>query len=221
MNQHKKTFKALVGSLFPVQLAEMTYPTDPNGKNTVYIEPMDNVREPNVIFQEIEKDYMELDGVFTLFPSQERQHGHRVLNVAIEIKTNLKDLKKDHKMVYYLGTTDLFFLVVPYGLIPDAIRKIRSFGERIPYFGLVEATSGEIVIMPAMQDAIKDKDRESRVLAKIYLTKRRVERPEACYLVRSLELGTHRRPEFVSLAGMNVNRDYFKVVSNALPEDPL
>ena len=124
-------------------------------------------------------------------------------------------------MVYYLGTTDLFFLVVPYGLIPDAIRKIRSFGERIPYFGLVEATSGEIVIMPAMQDAIKDKDRESRVLAKIYLTKRRVERPEACYLVRSLELGTHRRPEFVSLAGMNVNRDYFKVVSNALPEDPL
>ncbi len=220
MNEHKKVFKTVAAGQFPAQLAETLYPTD-GESNTVYDEFMDLVREKNYDHPELEKEYFEHDGILSLFPQRGRERGFRNIHVSFEIKTHYDDLAKDSKMDQYLASTDFFFIVVPSDLLTAAVRKIRTFGARMPYVGLVDATTGNIVVMPAMQEGLKDQARQDRILSKIYQTKRRVDRPEACYQLRSIELGTNKRPEFVPLAGMNVNKEYLKLVGRALPQDPL
>ena len=208
---HKTTFRRLILSTFPHQLAEQIY--SPEMDNTVYYEAMDKVREENRNNPECGKSSYEHDVILSFFPERARELGYRNMHISIEIKTTASDLYCDRKMQQYLGATDFFFLSVPHELIRDGIKKIRQFQSNIPFVGLIDATNGKIVVMPSPQDGRKDKDRQDRLLACIYSTKKRSDKPEAAYLLHATEIGVSPPLTFVSMGGMQVNKEYSSIVA--------
>ena len=71
------------------------------------------------------------------------------LTVGVEVKTSREDLLFGEKLHYEIGVADYLFLAVPRSLIPEARYVIEDQRpEDVPKIGLLDLTSGDIVIVP-------------------------------------------------------------------------
>lgn len=202
---HDDIFNMLVLGDFPRNYARATYELV-GQQNTIYFEAMDRVRESNTDVA-IDKDYFEHDAIISFFPERARETSYYISNVAIEIKTNLRNLQEDEKMPQYIGPADAFFLAVPSPLLKHAIKKILSFKPQANRIGLIEALSGDIVIMPQQKEDWIDIERRDRLLGHIYMMKKRVETPKPEHKIMATRLGLDR-PRFVQHKGLQVNSNY-------------
>ncbi len=208
---HDDIFNMLVLGDFPRNYARATY--DLVGQqNTIYFEAMDRVRESNTD-KDIEKDYFEHDAIISFFPERARETSYHISNVAIEIKTNKGNLQEDEKMTQYIGPADAFFLAVPSPLLKHAIRKILCYKSLANRIGVIEALSGDIVIMPQRNDRWVDIERRDRILGHIYMMKKRVETPKPEHKIMATRLGLDR-PRFVDYKGLQVNNNYLDYVQS-------
>lgn len=208
---HDDIFNMLVLGDFPRNYARATYELV-GQQNTIYFEAMDRVRESNTD-KGIEKDYFEHDAFISFFPERARDSSCQISNVAIEIKTNKGNLQDDEKMTQYIGPADAFFLAVPSHLLAHAIWKILSFRSQTNRIGLIEALSGDIVIMPRRDEEWIDIERRDRILGHIYMMKKRVETPKPEHKIMATRLGLDR-PRFVDYKGLQVNNNYLDYVQS-------
>ncbi len=175
MNKEElKVFKSLVEGMAPSIIAENIFPKqlidDP-----FCFEAMNHVREQNISHPENNNTVFEHDAVFCFYRwrSYMPDYPFEQTTLSIEIKTTLGDLVKDKKVNQYLGATPWMAFAVPEELIPAAICKIQEDPLTMPFKGLVNATTGEIVIMPTAQ---KDYVRErcTRLHGQMHASKKRM-----------------------------------------------
>ena len=206
-------FNMIVLGDFPRNYARANYSLV-GQQNTIYFQAMDRVREPNVDTS-IGKQYFEHDAIISFFPERARETSCQISNVSVEIKVKIEDLLGDHKMLQYIGPTDAFFIAVPPNLLRDAVLKIKSFKSMSSSVGLIEALSGDIVIMPQQNKAWVNIERRDRLLSHLYLMKKRVETPKPEHKIMAIRLGLDR-PRFIAYKGLQINRSYIDYVKKII-----
>lgn len=80
-------------------------------------------------------DHYRLDAVLYIRPGTWGLNQFKNFSVGIEIKENVEDLRRDEKIMKYLGWTDFFLIMVPSALTEEALRKIKQLGD--PHIGLL------------------------------------------------------------------------------------
>ncbi|MBQ3812341.1 MAG: hypothetical protein II841_02110 [Bacteroidales bacterium] len=183
---HAKVFKQIVLGQFPQQFVNRVYSRE-SKSNRIYLEAMDQVREYVIPTKSNPRACFWHDGILMFFPDQKRED-YRIITVSIEIKTNLENLKSDEKIDQYLGATNYFFLAVPHHLVEAAQKKILSPFEKRPYKGVIDATSGKIIVMPKCQEL--DRERHIRLSSSMFLTKRRIDEPRPEYQIHQLTVSS-------------------------------
>ena len=115
-------------------------------------------------YQPLEKPSGNLSGKMRLDVFYLILVGNEDKTVAVEVKATRDDLLFGEKLQYELGVADYLFLAVPRSLIPDARYVIEDQKkESIHQIGLIDLSSGEIVVFP-------EKTRILRNMTKLYRT---------------------------------------------------
>ena len=127
--------------------------------------------------------------------------------ISVEIKTTVDDIWKS-SIDKYLGATRLFFIAAPKSLLRHLVQRYRSH-PRKEVIGIINADSGQVVVLPKYQDF--QKDRCDRLLARCYTSEHRF--PFCCGDVEPY--GIHRimetdapAPTWVDRDGLRVNEAY-------------
>lgn len=228
LSSHKKLFKKLVLGDFPHQFASQIYPFEQN-RNIINYEAMDEITDPGAGFNQTDiKTKCRHDAILSFFPEKGRTQ--RPLDkppgeswsthVSIEFKFSLEDLTKNgYKMVQYLGATDYFFLGVPKPLLPEAIKLLQEspLKEHIEQIGLINLSSGQIVLMPTRQKE-KDKMRQAIICQRIYEQHKRYCAPSAIYTVHATTTEPKDAPRIQKIGPFAVNKRYGTMVQSHLFE---
>ena len=225
---HKKLFHELVLGDFPHQFASQIYPFEEN-RNIINYEAMDEITDPGEGFKPDDlKIKCRHDAILSFFPEYGRKE--RPLDkafgeswfthVSVEFKCGRGDLMKNgHKMAQYLGATDYFFLGVPKNLLPDAIKLLQEtpLKEHIEQIGLIDLSSGQIVLMPVRQKE-KDKMRQALICQRIYEQHKRYCNPDAVYMVRATLTEPKDALQLQEIGPFAVNKRYCSLVRSNLFE---
>lgn len=189
IKEHTQVFKQLVLGTFPLDFVNEVYSRE-DKSNRIYLEAMDQVREYVTPTETNTRVCFWHDGILVFFPDQKRED-YRIVTVSIEIKTNIYDLERDTKIDQYLGATNYFFIAVPHSLVDAAKRKILNPTETRPFKGVIDATSGKIIVMPECQAL--SKERHIRLSSSMFLTKRRIDEPRPERQIRELTISPRRK----------------------------
>lgn len=215
MNKNEKTvFKILVEGMTPSIFAERIFPKQLIDEPYCF-EAMDHVREQNIAHPENSKVAFEHDAVFCFarWRSYKPNYPYEQTTLSIEIKTTLGDLLEDDKVNQYLGATPWMAFAVPEELIPAAICKIREDPLTMPFKGLINATTGEIVIMPKEQKNYV-RERCTRLHGQMHASKKRMPwyDTEGLYQIHYIQTNPIPKPVWKRIDGIRVNGDYANVV---------
>ena len=109
------------------------------------------------------QEHYRFDAVFFIQPGYRALNQKQCFTVGIELKSTRADLMGDHKMVKYLGWTDLFFIGVPADLTGDAIEKADEvsqefFGNK-SMVGVFDIENGFIYKMPIRKQDVSVENR--------------------------------------------------------------
>ena len=109
------------------------------------------------------QEHYRFDAVFFIQPGYRALNQKQCFTVGIELKSTKADLMGDHKMVKYLGWTDLFFIGVPADLTGDAIEKADEvsqefFGNK-SMVGVFDIENGFIYKMPIRKQDVSVENR--------------------------------------------------------------
>ena len=215
----KEIFVKLVMEEFPKNFIKNTYPANP--RQSVYTVAMDEVCEPNREFGKEgsvspEKSYFRHDVILSFLPGGKERKKNSVFDyhyrqVSIETKRNISDLRKDVKILQYLGAVHFCFLAVPEKILQNGVDKIRSFKDSKNLVGLINTDIGDIVIMPDSQEEIQVRERQDRLLANIRSNPKWYDEPEEVYLPHKYYTG--QAPDsFVKSDGLLLNIKYKKLL---------
>ena len=221
-DNHFKSFNQLVLGKFPHQLASLIYPHEKD-HDIITFEAMDELCEPGP--DEV-KTFVRHDAMLSFIPEKgrterplEKETGQSwVTHVSVEFKVNKRDLVKNGgKMVQYLGATDYFYLAVPKRLLEEAVQLIQRqpFLASLDHIGLIELSSGDIVIHPKPQRE-KSGFRQAILCQRAYEQGKRVCKPEPVYLVHTTKTVAADRPKFCEIGPFAVNKDYLSIVRRNL-----
>jgi len=210
----KTIFRCLTLGFFPSVLAEQVQRKqcidDP-----YCFEAMDHVRELNLSHPEIPKETFEHDVVLCLYRrrSYRPDYQYEHTTVSIEIKTHLDDLIGDRKIDQYIGATSWLFIAVPETLITAAVAKIRENPSTMKYKGLINAETGEIVIMPQEQRDFS-RERCTRLHGQMHASKKRMPwyDVEGLYQLHNNSINPIPKPTWKRIDGMKVNDSYVELV---------
>ena len=218
--KHFQGLIQLVLGKFPQQFASLIYPYE-KGHDVITYEAMDGLIEPGPDEGSVRHDVM-----FTFIPENGRtgllphkEPGQScATHVSVRLEADRRDLAGNGGgLDRYLGATDYFFLAVPKRLLEDAIRLIQRqpFLERLDHIGLIEISSGDIVIHPKPQ---RDKSglRQAILCQRAYEQGKRVCKPDPVYLVHTTKADPSERPRFCETGPFAVNKDYLDIVRRNL-----
>ncbi len=214
MDEQKIIFEKLSFGPFPANLANILFLPRKEKGDVFYVSANYKVKEPNYTRPDEHLDSFEHDVIMVLAHCGERldkgKLRSKIVNrffVSIEIKTTFDDIW-DSSIDKYLGATRLFFIAAPRSLLRPIIQRYHGH-PRKEIIGLVDADTGEVVVLPQLQAF--QKDRCDRLLARCYTSLHRY--PFCC---GDVELyGNHRimengapAPEWVDRDGIRVNAAY-------------
>lgn len=219
MDKQKKIFEKLIFGHFPANLAAILFSRKEKG-DVLYASANYKVQEPNYTRPDDDLDWFEHDVIMVVVNCGERTYKgktrRKVVNkyfISIEIKTSYNDIWES-SIDKYLGATRLFFIAAPRRLLLDTIMKYRGHPKK-ELIGMIDADSGEVVVLPQYQDF--QKDRCDRLLAHCYTSEHRY--PFCCGDVEPY--GVHRimendasAPEWVDHDGIRVNTAYLDLFHN-------
>lgn len=216
--KEKEIFKVLVKGAFPQNLAIQVMPEQQFG-DMLCTQAMDLVREDNVSRAPEDKMYFEHDALFyqsVWRPEEKKDFLFVHVTTAVEIKASAADLLKDPKIDQYLGATQYFFIAVPEEILEEAVVKIREAPETMPYKGIVNVDTGEIVVMPQRQSLVS-RDRLLRLLGAMFMSKKRHPGHDTEGLYQQLPIGisTMPKPRWEIIDDMKVNVQYRETVLSA------
>lgn len=212
MDRQKKIFEKLSFGSFPANLANILFTPRKKEGDVFYVSANYKVKEPNYTLPDEHLDSFEHDVIMVLAHCGERPDKgklrSKIVNrffISIEIKTSFDDIW-DSTIDKYLGATRLFFIAAPKNLLHPIIQKYRRHPQK-EIIGLIDADSGEVVVLPKPQAF--QKDRCDRLLARCYTSVHRY--PSCC---SDAELyGNHRVMENDSPAPEWLERD--RIIVNA------
>ena len=214
MDKQKRIFEKLNFGPFLSNLATILFSARKEKGDVFYACANYKVQEPNYTRPDDHLDRFEHDVIMTVAHCGERTYNEKTrckvvsrYILSIEIKTSLDDILKS-SIDKYLGATRLFFIAVPRRLLRPLVQKYRRH-PRKEVIGMVDADSGEVVVLPQCQDF--QKDRCDRLLARCYTSEHRF--PFCCGDVEPYEI--HRimendapAPEWEDRDGLRVNTKY-------------
>lgn len=109
------------------------------------------------------QDHYRFDAVLFILPGYRALNQKQCFTVGIELKNTKADLKGDHKMVKYLGWTDLFFIGVPADITEDAIEKADEVSQEVfgnkSMVGVFDIENGFIYKMPIRKQDVSLENR--------------------------------------------------------------
>lgn len=214
MDKQKKIFERLSYGPFLANLAAILFSPRKEKGDVFYGSANYKVQEPNRTRPDDHLDHFEHDVIMVLAHCGERTFEGRtrrkIVNkvvVSVEIKTSFDDIWKS-SIDKYLGATRLFFIAAPRRLLRTVLDRYRGH-PRKEVIGIIDSDSGEVVVLPQVQDF--QKDRCDRLLARCYTSEHRY--PFCCW-DRDL-YGIHRvmenetpGPQWVDRNGLRVNTNY-------------
>lgn len=219
MDEQKIIFERLVFGPFPANLATILFLPKKMKGDVFYASANYKAQEPNHTRPDDRRKHFEHDIIMTVVHCGERinkgKPRRKIVNkyiVSIEIKTRVDDIWNS-SIDKYLGATRLFFIAAPGSLLRHVILKYRQH-PRKEVIGLIDADSGQVVVLPQFQDF--QKDRCDRLLARCYTSEHRY--PFCCedvepYSIRRIAENDNPTPEWVDCGGLRVNAayvDYFR-----------
>ena len=214
MDKQKKIFERLSYGPFLANLAAILFSPRKEKGDVYYGSANYKVQEPNYSRPDEHLTHFEHDVIVVLTHCGERTFEGRtrrkIVNkvvVSVEIKTSFDDIWKS-SVDKYLGATRLFFIAAPRRLLRTVLDRYRGH-PRKEVIGIIDSDSGEVVVLPQVQDS--QKDRCDRLLARCYTSEHRY--PFCCW-DRDL-YGIHRvmenetpGPQWVDRNGLRVNTNY-------------
>jgi len=109
------------------------------------------------------QEHYRFDAVFFIQPGYRALNQKQCFTVGIELKNTKADLMGDHKMVKYLGWTDLFFIGVPADITEDAIKKADEVSQEVfgnkSMVGVFDVENGFIYKMPIRKQDVSLENR--------------------------------------------------------------
>ena len=193
MDKQKKIFEKLNFGPFLTNIAAILFSRKEKG-DVLYASANYKVQEPNYTRPDDHLDWFEHDVIMVVVNCGERTYDGKTRRkvvskyiISIEIKTSYNDIWES-SIDKYLGATRLFFIAAPRRLLRDLVEKYRRHPKK-EVIGMIDADSGEIVVLPQYQDF--QKDRCDRLLARCYTSEHRY--PFCCGDVEPY--GVHRIPE--------------------------
>lgn len=109
------------------------------------------------------QDHYRFDAVLFILPGYRALNQKQCFTVGIELKNTKADLMGDHKMVKYLGWTDLFFIGVPADITEDAIEKADEVSQEVfgnkSMVGVFDIENGFIYKMPIRKQDVSLENR--------------------------------------------------------------
>ncbi len=109
------------------------------------------------------QDHYRFDAVLFILPGYRALNQKQCFTVGIELKNTKADLMGDHKMVKYLGWTDLFFIGVPADITEDAIKKADEVSQEVfgnkSMVGVFDVENGFIYKMPIRKQDVSLENR--------------------------------------------------------------
>ena len=213
MNQHKEAFKQIMRGQFPIRMAQVIYGQG-DGKRSVFIQGFDNIRERHPPFSARADSWIENDAVICFSPNRDtfcKEEGAYIhsTSVAIEIKTNFKDLVSDKKMEEYAGANEYTFLAVPKTLLLPAVMRLDRDEAYKPFIGLLNYETGDIVILPTV-DKDFDRTRNAKLMSSCFLTYKRMPGADTVYQIRETLLLQGELLQFEEVEGRWINADYIR-----------
>lgn len=216
MDKQKKIFERLCHGPLLANLATILFSPRKEKGDVFYASGNYKVQEPNHT-PDYNLDHFEHDVILVMVHCGERTYEGRtrrkIVNkfiVSIEIKTSLRDIINS-SIDKYLGATRLFFIAAPKHLLPAIIEKYRKH-PRKEIIGLIDADSGEVVVLPQLQEF--QKERCDRLLARCYTSEHRY---PFCSWDTDL-YGIHRvmenetsDPEWIEFNGIRINAGYLSL----------
>jgi hypothetical protein len=101
-------------------------------------------------------DHYRFDAVLMVKPGMRSVNQHQYFTVGIELKGTKEDLKRDNKIVKYLGWTDFMFLGGPEHLQKDLLAKVEELDKQYPEhagkIGVMSTDTGIVNKLPKRQD---------------------------------------------------------------------
>lgn len=109
------------------------------------------------------QDHYRFDAVLFILPGYRALNQKQCFTVGIELKNTKADLMGDHKMVKYLGWTDLFFIGVPADITEDAIKKADEVSQEVfgnkSMVGVFDVENGFIYKIPIRKQDVSLENR--------------------------------------------------------------
>ena len=214
MDKQKKIFERLSYGPFLANLAAILFSPRKEKGDVFYGSANYKVQEPNRTRPDDHLDHFEHDVSRVLVHCGERTFEGRtrrkIVNkvvVSVEIKTSFDDIWKS-SIDKYLGATRLFFIAAPRRLLRTVIDRYRGH-PRKEVIGIIDSDSGEVVVLPQVQDS--QKDRCDRLLARCYTSEHRY--PFCCwdrdlYSIHRVMENETPGPQWVDRNGLRVNTNY-------------
>jgi hypothetical protein len=210
MDNQKRIFERLTFGPFLANLATILFSPWKEKGDVYYASASYKVQEPNYTRPDDHRKYFEHDVIMTVVHCGERidkgKPRRKIVSkffMSIEIKTSADDIWNS-SIDKYLGATRLFFIAAPRPLLRQLVLKYNSH-PRKEVIGVVDADSGQIVILPQYQDS--PRDRCDRLLARCYTSEHRYP-----FCSRDVEpYGVHRIMENDAPAPVWVDRDGLRV----------
>ena len=200
MDRQKQIFEKLGFGPFLANLTTILFLPRKEKGDVFYASANYKVQEPNYTRPDDHRNYFEHDVIMTVVHCGERIDKGRTRRkivskfvVSIEIKTSVDDIWKS--------------------LLRQLVQRYRSH-PRKEVIGLVDADTGQVVVLPQYQDF--QKDRCDRLLARCYTSEHRY--PFCCGDVEPY--GIHRvmendspAPEWTDCGGLRVNTAYLNLLT--------
>ncbi len=213
----KMIFKQLVLGDFPQRFINNIY--SGSLEQDIYVVAMDEMREPNKNYNLTKNNNGKIktcfchDAIMSFIPGRSMYECHnRNHHISIEIKREKRDIIRDDKIQQYLGAVDYCFIAVPEGLLWEGVNKIRSFSKtgNDKYIGLINASNGDIVIMPQIQKEIQIEERRNALLARMHAQSKWLDNPAEVYCPHKHVTGG-KPDSFIERGGVSINVKYKKL----------
>ena len=214
MDKQKLIFEKLNFGPFLSNLASILFFPGKEKGDVFYASANYKTQEPNYTRPDDSRNHFEHDVIMTVVHCGERVYNgkpHRkIVNrfvLSIEIKTSTDDIWRS-SIDAYLGATRLFFIAAPKALLRQIVLKYRSH-PRKEVIGIIDADSGQVVILPQYQEF--QKDRCDRLLARCYTS---VHGYPFCtgdvepYCIRRIMEDETSIPKWIDHDGLRINADY-------------
>ena len=217
MDKQKQIFEKLGFGPFLANLSAILFLPRKEKGDVFYASANYKVQEPNYTRPDDHRNHFEHDVIMTVVHCGERTDKGKTRRksvnkfvLSIEIKTSVDDIWKS-SIDKYLGATRLFFIAAPKSLLRHLIQRYRTH-PRKEVIGIIDADSGQVVVLPQYQDF--QKDRCDRLLARCYTSEHRY--PFCCgdvepYGIHRVMENDNPAPEWTDCGGLRVNTAYLNL----------